>query len=155
MKYAKEHGDYVFARSQQTILFSGRGPWNNETLKSGAKIAAHLLEQVATNQPWAGISCLFGESLMPPSSYELFLKQTSIRKSKGMKSLAIVIMDSDIANTIETQLSKAYQSVGLDFAFLASVEQGIEWIIEQKIPIDAKHSQAFFDQHLFNIANNF
>ncbi|MGS2722057.1 hypothetical protein [Paraglaciecola aestuariivivens] len=149
MKYSQEHGDYVFARSQQAILFSGRGPWNNETLQNGSRIVGGLIRELNLDQAWGGLSCLYGESLMPPSTYDIFVKQNIIRKSKGMKRLAVVIQDSDIANTIQNQLTKAYLSVGIEFAFLDSIEQAMDWLVERDIQLDKQEVLTFFNKHKF------
>jgi hypothetical protein len=149
VKHLQEHGEYVAGRSQQTILFAARGPWNDETLVKGAKEMGQNIKQLNLSEPWGFISCLFGESLMPPSTFELFVKHTLIRKSMGMRCLAVVIQDSDIANTIMSQLTQAYQHAGLDFAFLMDVDSAITWLKEREIEMDDQQVTDFFQQHLF------
>lgn len=149
MKYAQEHGEYEVSNSQQTILFAGRGPWNDQTLSRGTKEIGGKIKQLDLTKPWGGLSCLFGESLMPPSAYETFLKQTHYRKKLGMTALAVVIQNSEIANTIQNQLSKAYQSAELDFEFLPNIEQAMTWLEEKGIELDNQETLAFFQQHSF------
>jgi hypothetical protein len=119
MKKLPEHGEYMAGRSQQTIMFAATGPWNDETLVPGSKEMGQNIKQLNLSEPWGFISRLFGETLMPPKAYKLFVKHTRIRKSMGMQCLAVVIQDSDIANTIISQLTQAYQQAGVDYAFFS------------------------------------
>jgi len=145
----QEHGEYVAGRSLQTIMFAARGPWNDETLVRGSKEMGQNIKQLNLSEPWGFISCLYGESLMPPSTFELFVKHTLIRKSMGMQCLAVVIQDSDITNTIMNQLTRAYQHAGLDFAFLLDVDSAITWVKEREVEMDQQQVTHFFQQHLF------
>jgi hypothetical protein len=149
MSNLQEHGEYVAGRSQQTIMFAARGPWNDETLVNGSKEMGQNIRQLNLSEPWGFISCLFGESLMPPSAYKLFVKQTLIRKSMGVRCLAVVIQDSDITNTIMSQLTQAYQHAGVNFAFLKDLNSAIAWLKENEIALNNQEVTHFFKQHLF------
>lgn len=149
MKKLQEHGEYVAGRSQQAIMFAARGPWNDEILVRGSKEMGQNIKQLDLSMPWGFISCLFGESLMTPSAYELFLKHTLIRKSMGMRCLAVVIQDSDITNTIMNQLTRAYQEAGLDYAFLANLDTAITFLKEREIDLDEQKVTHFFQQNMF------
>ena len=67
----------------------------------------------------------------------------------GLKGLAVVIRDSDIANTITNQLTQAYQHAGVDFAFLTNVDSAIAWLKERGIDLDDRQVNFFVQQHLF------
>jgi hypothetical protein len=149
MKKLQEHCVYVADRSQQTIKFAARGPWNDETLVRGSQEMGQNIKQLNMSKPWGFISRLFGESLMTPSAYKLFLKHTVIRKSKGMRCLAVIIEDSDIANTIMSQLTEAYKHAGVDFAFFTDIESAITWLKEHEITLDHQDMSHFFQQNLF------
>ncbi|MFT4810742.1 MAG: hypothetical protein ACJAWT_001265 [Glaciecola sp.] len=149
MKKLQEHGEYVAGCSRQTIMFAARGPWNDETLVRGSQEMGQNINQLNMSKPWGFISCLFGESLMTPSAYKLFLKHTVIRKSKGMRCLAVIIEDSDIANTIMSQLTLAYQYAGVDFAFLTDIGSAITWIEHHEIELDEQQVTDFFRDNRF------
>lgn len=149
MKYAEEHGEYEVSKSQQTILFAGMGPWNDETLRRGTVEIGGTIKQLDLNEPWGGLSCLFGESLMPPSAYKAFEKQTHHRKKLGMTGLAVVIQNSQIENTIRQQLTQAYESAGIDFAFLPDITHAMNWLLEKGIKLDKLEALQFFQQHAF------
>ena len=149
MNYSQEHGDYVVSRSQQTIIFSARGPWNDETMIRGAKEMGQNIGQLDLSKPWGCLSCLYGESLMPPSTFKAFAKHTKIRKSMGLTGLAVVIQDSDIANTIQSQLTKAYQAAEVDFAFLSDINSAITWLSNIDVSIDTQQANQFFQLHSF------
>lgn len=144
-----EHGEFEVDRSEQVILLSTRGPWNDETLKRGALLMNRHIKQVDFSQPWAQLSCLYGESLMTPSVFQNFVKHTGIRKDLGLNALAVVIKDSDIKSTILSQLSQAYNLVDVHHGFFDEIEQACEWFSEQSIRLDASYTQAFFDKHCF------
>ncbi|WP_232787603.1 hypothetical protein [Paraglaciecola sp. MB-3u-78] len=54
MSNLQEHGEYVVGRSQQTIMFSARGPWNDETLVNGSKEMGQNIRQLNLSEPWGG-----------------------------------------------------------------------------------------------------
>lgn len=149
MQQSKEHGDYVVGRSLQTILFAARGPWNDETMIRGSKEMAENMAKLDLSKPWGTISCLYGESLMPPSTYKSFAKHTLIRKSKGLKALAVVILDSDIAFTIESQLTPAYQNADIEFAFLPDINSAIDWLSGIDVRLDKQQAEQFFQLNSF------
>lgn len=149
MKYSKEHGDYIVGRSQQTMLFSARGPWNDETMARGAKEMGKMMRQLDLSKPWGFLSCLYGESLMPPSTFESFAKHTLIRKSMGLKGLAVVILDSDITNTIKNQLTPAYKAADVDFAFLNDINSATAWLSGIDVDLDEHQVKGFFQRHSF------
>ncbi|WP_339722617.1 hypothetical protein [uncultured Paraglaciecola sp.] len=153
MKHSIEHGDYVVSRSLQTIMFSARGPWNDETMKRGAREMGENIAQLDLSKPWGTLSCLYGESLMPPSTFNSFAKHTLIRKSMGLKALAVVILDSDIANTIKNQLTPAYQEADLKFAFLPDINSAIAWLSEINLDLEQQQVQQFFEKHSFIYPN--
>lgn len=154
MKNSMEHGDYIVGRSQQTIMFAARGPWNDETMKRGSKEMGENISQLDLSKPWGTLSCLYGESLMPPSTYQSFAKHTLIRKSKGLKALAVVILDSDIAHTIESQLKPAYQAAELEFAFLPDISSAIAWLSSTDVSLDKQQVEQFFELNSFISTNH-
>ncbi len=122
------HGDYGVGRCGQVILFAGRGPWNDESLKDGTRRLGNAISSVDQTQPWVQFSFLVGESIMPPSAFEMFAYQTKIRKQKGLSALAIVIQDSDIANTIKHQLTTAYDAAEIEHRYFDDVHEAREWL---------------------------
>lgn len=154
MNNSMEHGDYIVGRSQQTIMFAARGPWNDETMKRGSKEMGENISQLDLSKPWGTLSCLYGESLMPPSTYQSFAKHTLIRKSKGLKALAVVILDSDIAHTIESQLKPAYQAAELEFAFLPDISSAIAWLSSTDVSLDKQQVEQFFELNSFISTNH-
>jgi hypothetical protein len=66
-----------------------------------------------------------------------------------MRCLAVIIEDSDIANTIMSQLTQAYKHAGVDFAFFTDIESAITWLKEHEITLDHPDVSHFFQQNLF------
>ena len=95
------HGEFESALNQQLLQFSGRGPWNDVTMRNGTVKMGRHIASITDGKPWAQLSCLYGESLMPPSTFDIFVKQTHKRKEKGLSFLAIVVLDTDIEPVTE------------------------------------------------------
>jgi hypothetical protein len=150
LSFSKEHGYYAVGRSLQTIMMSGHGPWNDETLLRGSIEMGKNIQELDVSQPWGCLSCLVGESLMPPSTFKAFVQQTIIRKSKGLTGLAVVIQNSDISNTIKQQLTQAYESAGIDFAFLATIDLAMDWLREKDIKMEQASVKQFYKQNTFS-----
>jgi hypothetical protein len=115
----------------------------------GAKEMGENISQLDLSKPWGSLSCLYGESLMPPSTFKSFAKHTLIRKSMGLKALAVVILDSDITNTIKRQLTPAYHAADLEFAFLSDIESAIVWLSDINVSLDKQQVIQFYQQHSF------
>ena len=141
-----EHGDYVVGVNQQVLLFVGQGPWNDEAMLVGAKKMGRQISLLDHSKPWAQLSCLVGESLMPPSTFNAFVHHSKIRKQKGLVCLAIVILASEVANTIKQQLSAAYLQADIEHQFFPSFELAIEWLAQRQFAIDRPELNAFLKQ---------
>ena len=70
------HGEFECSVSGQLLLFSARGPWNDETMRNGVVKMSSDISKFEKGTKWAQVSCLYGESLMPPSTFDIFVKQT-------------------------------------------------------------------------------
>lgn len=139
-----EHGLYEVAYFDQTITFSARGPWNDETLKRGSKEMGEIINRLDHSRPWCQISCLYGESLMQPSVFEYFVKQTKVRRKLGLSVLAIVIRDSDITSTIRQQLSNAYALTNVEYQFFSDIDSAVEMLEASGFIIDKPNVLRFF-----------
>lgn len=78
---------------------------NDQTVRIGSTAMICFIAELNHSEPWSQISCLFGESIMPPTTLEALIKHTNIRKQVGLSELAIVINDTDIRLTIQARLS--------------------------------------------------
>lgn len=136
-------------RSGQVILFAARGPWNDETMKRGSINMSEHIAALNHPQPWAQISCLYGESIMPPSTFDAFVKHTNIRKQIGLSKLAIVILDSKIALTIQTQLRDAYTRNDVEYEFYETIADAINSIDPLTFPYQLQEVEQFFKENAF------
>ncbi len=139
----KEHGLYIVDRCNQVLLFGGRGPWNDETMRRGAREFDFHISNMQVGAPWAQFSCLFGESIMPPSTFSHFVKHTKIRKSRGLSTLAIIIKDSDIKATIKNQLSDAYEQAAIEHAFFEDFDEARNWLKQRNFKLPEDKMNAF------------
>ncbi|WP_240615646.1 hypothetical protein [Alteromonas facilis] len=145
----QHHGEFVTRRSGQLLLFAGRGPWNDLTMKTGSRDMAGYIEQFDHSKPWAQISCIYGESLMPPSTFDSFTKHTVIRRQIGLEELAIAIIDSDIRHTIKAQLQEAYAKADVEFRFYSAIEDAIQSLDQTKYGFDLDYVNRFFQDNRF------
>ena len=149
------HGEYKSPVSKQLVLFSARGPWNDETMRHGViKLSQHI-ETVSNNtdnpsKQWAQLSVLYGESLMPPSTFDIFIKQTRIRKTRGLAKLAVVIKDSDVAMTIRQQLRFCYDAAEIEYAFFDDIDTALNAINQAGLRFDEREVRQFLSQNDFS-----
>lgn len=144
-----DHGQFKAALFGQLITFAARGPWNDEAMKNGSREVGRAIEQVDKSQPWAQLSCLAGEAIMPPSTFDIFVKQSSIRRDAGLTALAVVICDSDIKNTIMHQLDNCYSQAGIDHAFFDDLESALHWLKTLGITSDIQQVRGFYQSVSF------
>ncbi|WP_133471703.1 hypothetical protein [Paraglaciecola marina] len=144
-----EHGQYVSSRSQQLMLFSGRGPWNDEALTYGTKSTQADLQAIDHNRPWGQIGFLYGESLMPPTAFKLFSDVISLRQQMGLKAIAIMIQDSDIITTIKTQLKVAYNKAGIESEFFNDFDSATKWLSQFDIEFNLAEVNNFYLSNQF------
>lgn len=145
----QQHGEYVAGRLGQVVLFGGRGPWNDESLYDGTKMLGESIDGVDKARPWAQFSLLVGESIMPPSAYALFVKQTLIRKQKGLSALAIVIVESDIRSTIQQQLTVAYDKAGIEHQYFGDYYNACYWLNQQGFELELDSLKQHIDTWKF------
>lgn len=144
-----EHGRFEVASFKQVLSFSARGPWNDETLRRGSREMGEVINSLDLSKPWCQISCLFGESLMQPSVYDYFVKQTVVRKKLGLSILAIVVRDTDIAATIKRQLTDAYGAANIDHEFFNDIDSALSMLEKTGFEIDVVNIKHFFTQNEF------
>lgn len=148
---AAEHGHFNTGRDDQLIMFSAEGPWNDQTFSRGIRELGSLIKQLDTGRKWAQLSCLYGESLMPPSVFEGFTKHTAIRKKCGLSYLAVVIKDSDIESTIRYQLSNGYDQTGIEYDFFPTIEDAVSHLTKINIEFNSESAVHFFNRKAFSL----
>jgi hypothetical protein len=140
----KEHGQFILGRTKQVVLFAGQGPWNNDALLRGTRELSQIIKEVDKSQPWAQMSFIYGEGIMPPETYQYFAKQTKVRQKLGLSALAVVIQDSSVSALIRRQQGEAYEQAHLDYAFFDNTEQAIAWLAQRHFAIADSVLQTFF-----------
>jgi hypothetical protein len=144
------HGDFETGVSKQLLLFSARGPWNDETMKTGVIRMADDISKIKEGTSWGQVSCLYGESIMPPSTFDIFVKQTRIRKSRGLCFLAVVILDTDIMLTIKQQISKCYELAEVPFAFFDNIPDALQAVEQKELTFVRSDAEDFFARFNFS-----
>ena len=145
------HGEYVSEVNHELLLFSARGPWNDETMRKGVQTMSSQIGSFDKDSRWGQLSCLYGESLMPPSTFDIFVKQTTIRRQRGLAYLAVVILDSDISMTIRQQVTMCYEIAGVPFGFYDSIDSAMKGLADQQFQFDASEVMLFFKQNDFSL----
>ncbi|MEP0354312.1 MAG: hypothetical protein ABJH06_11080 [Paraglaciecola sp.] len=144
-----EHGHYVSSRSKQLMLFSGKGPWNDEALTYGTKSTQLDINAIDHKKPWGQIGFLYGESLMPPTAFKLFSDVICLRQQMGLKAIAIIIQDSDVIITIKTQLKVAYNKAGIESEFFDDFDSATNWLTSFNIEFDQTEVKNFYQNNQF------
>ena len=138
-----EHGESQLFYNEQVLLYAGRGPWNEEAMLPSLQKTIEHLNQFPQQRPWAQLSCLFGESLMSPSVFNVFVDYCHLRKKNGLVFTAISIQDSEIKNTIKQQLTSAYRLTNIDFEFFDSISDAQKCLQEKGFYIDNDELHSF------------
>ena len=144
------HGEFESALNQQLLQFSGRGPWNDVTMRNGTVKMGRHIASITDGKPWAQLSCLYGESLMPPSIFDIFVKQTHKRKEKGLSFLAVVVLDTDIERTTKQQIQQCYEVAGVNFAFYRSLSEALDNIKQRGFAFNRNEAEHFFERFNFS-----
>ena len=144
------HGDFKTGVSKQLLLFSARGPWNDETMRTGVVRMAEDISKIEEGTSWGQVSCLYGESIMPPSTFDIFVKQTRVRKSRGLCFLAVVILDTDIMLTIKQQISVCYELADVPFAFFDNIADALDAVEARNIAFERSDVESFFARYNFS-----
>ena len=143
------HGEFESSVNGQLLMFSARGPWNDETMRNGVvKMSSDILKLEHGSQ-WAQLSCLYGESLMPLSTFDIFVKQTRVRKTRGLSFLAVVILDTDIMLTTKHQISKCYDAADVSYSFYDSVEDALQALTKMGYDFGNEDAERFFTKFDF------
>ncbi|MCC2617490.1 hypothetical protein LJ739_14650 [Aestuariibacter halophilus] len=142
-----EHGEYLVDRFGQFVTFVARGPWNDPSLRRGSKRLGSVLKDVDQTQPWVQLSCLYGESLMPPDAFEVFVRETARRKSFGLTALAIVLKDTEYPKTIVRQLSAGYEQADIEHQFFDEIEPALDWLASFPVVFDKNQVMQFFNDN--------
>ena len=98
---------------------------------------------------WAQVSCLYGESLMPPSTFDIFVKHTRVRKTRGLSFLAVVILDTDIMLTTKHQISQCYDTAEVLYGFYDTVENALQAMTNMGYDFDSEEAERFFSRFNF------
>jgi hypothetical protein len=141
--HVKEHGEYIVSQVRQLLLFAGEGPWNDDTLRRGAREMGDAIRAIDKTKPWAQLSLLYGDSLMIPSAFKKFVKGTKERKTLGLSVLAIVIKDSAITSLITCQLIEAYEQADIEHEFFDRIEDALLWLKNQTFEITEDEIASF------------
>lgn len=146
----RPHEEFESSTNGHVLFFSARGPWNEETLRNGVMKLSEDISRFPHDTRWAQISCLYGESLMPPSAFNIFVKHTRIRKARGLSFLAVVILDTDIMLTTKQQVSDCYEAADVPFQFYESVDLALDALREKGYSFDKAEAQRFFERFDFS-----
>ena len=149
------HGEITTSVSEQLLLVSARGPFNDEAMRVSvgemSKNINSIIKSAKTpSVRWAHLTVLHGESLMPPSTFDIFIKQTKIRRARGMVFLAVIIKDSDITRTIHHQLRYCYEKAEINFAFFDDIDSALKAIAQRDILFHEGNVKAFFGKNDFS-----
>lgn len=144
------HGEFKSALNQQLLQFAARGPWNDVTMRNGTIKMGQHISSLPSGEPWAQMSCLYGESLMPPCAFDIFVKQTHLRKKRGLSFLAVVILDTDIALTTKQQIQHCYELAGVDFTFFNCVSDALNSLEKKSFTFNRKAAEHFFERYDFS-----
>ena len=80
----------------------------------------------------------------------MLLKQTKVRKARGLSFLAVVILDTDIMLTTKHQISQGFEAAGIPYCFFISVKDALASLESQGYCFDKSEAVRFFNRFDFS-----
>ncbi len=133
MQYA--HGEFIITRCGDAVLTQAYGPWNKECVNSFAgEYRTH--SESLHGQAWCDIVCVIGESLLIPDAETLLHERVASVNPIGLTHVALVMGESSVRATTQAQLKRVYRDTNIEYVFVDSVEDAVEWLSSKGFTVD-------------------
>jgi len=86
------------------------------------------ITQAMRDNPWASLITFKGIGVFTPDTEQVLIETTHYRVENGMIAIAIVIIDSRYADTLQLQLQRIYQSSSVQFNFFSDAKHAKNWL---------------------------
>jgi hypothetical protein len=122
-----EHGFFTVNVEDNILIVDAIGPFNEELILKYEKALESCIQTLELSS-WNQIITLHKLSLFTPDA-ELALTQTLInRKSRGLVSCAVVMVDIEGESLVKRQMSRCYDNASVKHQFFTSLEDAKVWL---------------------------
>jgi len=87
-----------------------------------------VIMQKMRHNPWASLITFKGSGVFTPEVEQNLIETTHYRVENGMVAIAVVIIDSTYADTLQMQLQRIYQNCSVQFYFFSDTKNAKDWL---------------------------
>ncbi|PCI55651.1 MAG: hypothetical protein COB45_06270 [Gammaproteobacteria bacterium] len=128
MQYST-HGSYRIEQQNNILLIDiDEQSTFNDVVSEQYHKDIKIMTQKMRNNPWASLITLKGIGVFTPDAEENLIETTHYRVENGMIAIAVVIIDSTYADTLQLQLQRIYQSSSVQFNFFSDTKHAKYWL---------------------------
>ncbi len=126
MQHSK-HANYSIEQQNNILLIDAHGPFD-EVITEQFDRDIKVVTQKMRHKPWASLVSFKGNSIITPEAEQNLIETTHYRVENGMVAIAVVIMNSSYADTLQMQLQRIYQSSSVQFNFFSDAKNAKSWL---------------------------
>jgi hypothetical protein len=123
------HGEFRLVKKEQIIFIESKGPFNQEAVDLYALQMNEIMESF--DGYWGQIITLHQDSLFTPQAEQSMKQALLYRKANGLAASAVIIHDDKARFIIQHQISRVYDEVGVEYAYIDCVDEAMRWMNEK------------------------
>lgn len=123
------HGSYRIEQQNNILLIDiDEQSTFNDVVSEQYHEDIKIITQKMRKNPWASLITLKGIGVFTPDAEQNLIETTHYRVENGMIAIAVVIIDSTYADTLQMQLQRIYQSSAVQFNFFSDTKHAKCWL---------------------------
>ncbi|MBL4900328.1 MAG: hypothetical protein JKX76_11940 [Colwellia sp.] len=123
------HGSYRIEQQNNILLIDiDEQSTFNDVVSEQYHEDIKIITQKMRKNPWASLITLKGIGVFTPDAEQNLIETTHYRVENGMIAIAVVIIDSTYADTLQLQLQRIYQSSAVQFNFFSDPKHAKRWL---------------------------
>ncbi|MBC3765208.1 hypothetical protein [Neptunicella marina] len=126
MMQFQEHGQFKLTIEDRIVVVDAEGPFDVLLFKRYDHEMHQAIEHF-NNQRWANIAVLHGLTIFIPDVFTLLNEHLNWRIQNNFVAEALVLVEPEGANILESQLHEVYHRLKIDFQYFDSVPAAREW----------------------------
>ena len=126
------HGKFEIDAEQNIIIVDAEGPYNDELLNAyKARYKAVMGAVCSQYKEWSQIVCMHNESIMTPEAEAELIELNKIKRKKGLKHGAIVLIDIEHPIVLKAQLTFIFEESNINVEFFDNKEDAKVWLLKE------------------------
>ncbi|MFT6899641.1 MAG: hypothetical protein ACJA13_004082 [Paraglaciecola sp.] len=124
------HGNLNIYIDEGLLVINGRGPANTEMVLRYQR-EVHSYRQKLCASPWASLTILTGEPLLPPEATGMMVEAIKSGQALNLVATAVVMQDVQYKSMSQQFWRGIYEQTTLPFQFFDSQYEARLWLQEQ------------------------